>query len=130
VHLHRRKLDEAQELVAQARELNPKEGEYLAVWAYIQAEKRQREEDVDDLIEQLKLALTWNPKSERAMLYMGQMLKRQNKHQSAHLFFQQVLDVNPRNLEAAREVQLWKVRNKDKKEKEEKSKGLLKRFFK
>jgi lipopolysaccharide biosynthesis regulator YciM len=111
-------------------ELNPREGEYLGLWAHMESLKRPPGSELEDLVEKMKKALTFNPKSERVLLYMGKILKRQNKHHSSQLFFQEVLEVNPKNVEAAREVQLWKIRNKNKKAKEEKSGGILKRFFK
>ena len=65
--------DKCHELVDRARQLAPREGEYLAVWAFLQSRTRAVDASVDDLIAHLRRAEETSPKSERVHLYLGQL---------------------------------------------------------
>lgn len=116
------------ELVDRARQLAPKEGEYLAVWAHLQARARSPEAPVDDLIAHLRRAEEMSPRSERVHLYLAQLLKRIGHSSEAKLHFERVVEVNPRNIEAMRELRLMEMR-KGKEEQQKKKKGFLKRLL-
>ncbi len=126
VLLRRSQYDKALEFVDKARELNPNEGEYLATWAKIQSALRDPGSPVDDLIPHLRRAEELAPKSERVHLYMGQLLKQTNSLSEARTHFEMVLKVNPRNIEAAREVRIMEIRRS---KKDGKKKGFFKRFL-
>ncbi len=127
VLLRREQYKKGLTLVDRARELNPNEGEYLATWAKIQAMMRDSGAPVDDLITHLRRAEELAPNSERVNLYMGQLLKRADRTAEAMAHFSKALAVNPRNIEAARELRIMEMRkSKDK----EKKKGFLGRFLK
>ncbi len=127
VFLKREQYDKAQALIDRARSLNPDEGEYLAVWAHLQQLTRPNDANTEDLMDALRRALETNPKSERANLYLAQMLKRVGRESEAKLCFGKVIEVNPHNIEAARELRLIEMR---KKKHSTKPPSFLKRFFK
>jgi len=98
------------DLIDRARELNPNQGEYLAVWANIQACRRSADAQVEDLIAALRRAEEMAPRSERVQLYLGQLLKRAGNVSEARMRFQRVVESNPRNIEASRELRLMEMR--------------------
>jgi tetratricopeptide (TPR) repeat protein len=114
-------------LVDRARELNPAEGEYLATWAKLQSLQRAPTAPVEDLISHLRRAEELNPNSEKVHIYMGQLLKRSDRTAEARSHFQKALDINPRNIEAARELRIMEMRQS---KESEKKKGILGRFLK
>ena len=126
VLLRREQYDKGLALVDRARELNPKEGEYLAMWAKLKAMVRDRGAPIDDLINNLRQAEEMSPNSVRVHLYLGQLLKRDGSEAEALTHFKKVLDVNPKHIEAAREVRIMEMR----KSKEKEKKGFLSRFLK
>ena len=126
VLLRRDQYDKALEFVDKARELNPNEGEYLATWAKIQSAQRDHNAPVEDLLLHLRRAEELAPKSERVHLYMGQLLKQINRIGEARTHFEMVLKVNPRNIEAGREVRIMEIRRS---KEDKKNKGFFKRFL-
>ncbi len=110
--LKRNDYKKAEELAEKAKELNPEECEYVALWIYFEARKRAEQESVDDLIEKLRQMLKDNPESERAHLYLAQLFKRQGKPDEAQKRYQTVLQLNKHNIEAARELRLIGIRKK------------------
>ncbi|MBW2276293.1 MAG: DnaJ domain-containing protein [Deltaproteobacteria bacterium] len=121
------KWDTCLDLVDRARQLAPKEGEYLAVWAFLQSRTRIGDAPVDDLIAHLRRAEEASPKSERVHLYLGQLLKRVGHNAEAKMHFGRVIEANPRNIEAMRELRLMEMRAG--KEEGNKKKGFLKRLL-
>jgi curved DNA-binding protein CbpA len=121
------KWDKCLELVDRARQLAPKEAEYLAVWVYLQFRSRAPNAPIDDLIAHLRRAEEASPKSERVHLYMAQMLKRVGHTSEAKTHFERVLEVNPRNIDAMRELRLMQMRAE--KEDGKKKKGFFKRLL-
>jgi tetratricopeptide (TPR) repeat protein len=128
VFMKRGQYKEAMELIERVRLLNPKEGEYIATWAFLQGHARQRGLPLDDLIERLRQALTLNPNSERIMLYLAKMLERVGHDTESRVFYKRVLKLNPSNIEAGRAVRLMEMRDRKEQEKG-KSKGFLKKIF-
>jgi hypothetical protein len=70
----------------------------------------------------LKLALKRDPSCDRAYFYKGMLLKQLERLEEAQLHFKRALKLNPDNLDAAREVRLFEVRNRGKS-------GLLQRLL-
>jgi curved DNA-binding protein CbpA len=126
VLLRRSQHDKALEFVDKARELNPNEGEYLATWAKIQSALREPGTPIEDLVTHLRRAEELAPNSERVQLYLGQLLKQANRISEAKTHFEKVLNVNPRNIEAAREVRIMEIRRS---KEDGKKKGFFKRFL-
>ncbi len=129
VYERQNQIDKALEAIERAKSLNPEEGNYLAVWAHLQERLRPREASCGDLIEKLKQASQWNPRSERIMLYLAQVLRRDGQNNSARAYYEKVLEVNPNNKEASRELGLMNMGKKEK-HKKSKGKGLLERVLK
>jgi curved DNA-binding protein CbpA len=115
----------ALELIDRARELNPDQGEYLAVWAEAQAHQRRTESPVDDLIAALRRAEEMAPRSERVQLYLARLLKRTGNLSEARTRFQRVVERNPHNIEATRELRLMEMRR----ERGEEKKGFFKKLL-
>ena len=69
------KLEEAGDYASQAQSMNPDDGEYRGLWAYIQWRRQPRDADASELISTLHSALKINPNSERLHTYIAQMLK-------------------------------------------------------
>ena len=126
VLMRRNQNDKALELVDQARQINPEEGEYMAVWCKLQMLQRGQDVPLDDIIQHLRRAEELNPKSERVHLYLAQTLLKAERPGEARAHFEKVVEVNPHNVEAARELRLMEMRKF--KEKEEK-KGFMKKLF-
>ncbi|HUT79272.1 MAG TPA: DUF4388 domain-containing protein [Polyangia bacterium] len=121
----RQDYDKALELIDRARELNPNQGEYLAVWANLQTLRRPGEGQLDDLITALRRAEEMAPRSERVHLHLAQLLKRIGHQAEARTHFERVLEVNPRSIEASRELRLMEMRRGREKEK----KGFFKKIL-
>ena len=75
----------------------------------------------------LRTSVESHPKSERIHLFLAQMLKRANHENESKLHFHKVLELNPRNIEAAREIRLIDMRKK--KSDEKRQSGFFKKFF-
>jgi cytochrome c-type biogenesis protein CcmH/NrfG len=126
--MRRNQLDKALELIDKARLLNSEEGEYIAVWAKIQILQRAADAPLDDLLKLLRHAEELSPKSERVNLYLAQAMLRSERPGEAKARFERVMDLNPRNVEAARELRLMEMRRGKDKDKDEK-KGFIKKLF-
>ncbi len=128
VLMRRNQLDKALELIDKARLLNSEEGEYIAVWARIQILQRAADAPVDDLLKLLRHAEELSPKSERVHLYLAQAMLRSERAGEARTHFERVMEINPRNVEAARELRLMEMRRGKEHSKDEK-KGFIKKLF-
>ena len=72
----------------------------------------------DDLITMLDEVLRGDPRYERALFYRGMLLKRSGRGEKALRDFQLAAELNPRNLDAQREVRLHEMRTRDGRPKE------------
>ncbi len=125
VLLRKGEIDSSLELVDKALQLVPNEGEYIALFAHLKVLKRQQGAPLDDLENKLREAVKNFPKSERINYYLADLLKRRDKMSEAKIYFQKTLNINPRNIEAARELRLMDLQ--DKKVGKE---SLIKKIFK
>lgn len=124
--------DQAAEMVRKAADADPDQPEYRALLAWIEAHcLGQPPEDADDRrhfyrdqIKMLDVVIQQEPEYERALFYRGSLLKRSGYAEAALKDFRKVVQLNPRNIDAAREVRLNQMRHK----KEEKG-GIFGRFF-
>jgi curved DNA-binding protein CbpA len=112
VFLNQKKHDKARELVSDARELNPHEGEYLALESYLEFTSRPPDADVKDLVEELRRAAAKCPKSERVNVFLARILKHSGRNEEARTYFNKVLKINPHNIDAARAVRLMDIDKK------------------
>ena len=86
----------------------------------------------DDLILKLDRAILDVPSSDRARFYRGMVLKLAGRLEAAIKDFREVTAMNPKNVDAAREVRIYNMRNDNasKTKAKEESSGLLGRFLK
>ncbi len=91
---------------------DPEQGEYIAFYAWIQAQKPERLQTrrYDDLIGLLDQALTADPKSKRIHLYRAQLMKLAGRARDAIKEFRWIAENDPQNVEAKRELRLWEMR--------------------
>jgi len=132
-YVNKGQLMEAEQFAKKAYEIEPGAPDHVAVWCWIQASKPERRQSgkVDDLILKLDVALADSPKSERCRFYRGMILKLAGRMNDAIRDFREVVQQNPKHVEAAREVRLFDMRQEnERKSKEESSSSLLGRFMK
>ena len=127
IFLNKGEIKKATELVQAALILSPEEGEYLALAAHLQVLERPLLSPVPDLEKKLRHAAAQCPNSEKVNLYLADVLKRQGKWNEAKGYYRRILEINPRNINAAREIRLIEMH--DKKTGKD-SGGFLKRLFK
>lgn len=117
LYLKRNENAQAYPFVQRAVELDPDQLDYLAVLAWLDAQKPQwqsREKTLEK-IAILDRCLRASPENERALFYRGMLFKRIDEHKKAYQDFKKAMDINPRNLDAAREVRLHNMRGTGKK---------------
>jgi curved DNA-binding protein CbpA len=110
VCLRRKDFAEAERLAQLAVEASPDDGEYLALFAWIQVQQRPAEAKVDDLIDKLKKAQARAKEAEKPNFYLAMTLKRGGQMPAAIIYFKRASIANPRNLDALRELRLWEMR--------------------
>jgi curved DNA-binding protein CbpA len=126
-------LAEAEPHAKRALELDPQAPDHVAVWIWIQASKPERRESAkyDDLLPRLDALLLDNPRHERARYYRAMILKAANRMNEAIRDFKEIVEQNPKNVDAVREVRLYTMRqDRDRKPKDEGAGSLFGRFMK
>jgi len=125
VLLKKRDLAGAEREALDAMQGDPEQAEYKALYAWICAQSPR--EKYDDLVHLLDEALKAEPSNQRALWYRGQLHVRLGNPARAIRDFKTLLEVNPKHLDAQREVRLHEMRRagppKD-------DKGLLGKWFK
>ncbi len=115
---------------------DPDQVEYIALLTWIQGQRRgdppivpegKTSSFYDDLISIYDGILAKEPMYERALYYRAVLLKRAGKEERAMRDFRLVVQLNPKNIDAVREVRINQMR-KDKKRKDEA--GILGKLFK
>lgn len=109
VLLKKHDLAGAEEHTRLALDEDPGQADYVALYAWIQSQNPRRE-NFDDLIVMLNDAVKKEPNNERARYYRGQLLKRTGKLEGAIRDFRWVVERNPKNLDATRELRLYEMR--------------------
>ena len=111
-YLRRGEMKEAEALCRKAFEADPQPPEYGALLAWIEATKPENQgpSETRAKIELLDKAIATNDMLERAYFYRGMLYKRLSSMHRAVADFRKAADLNPRNLEATREVRLFEMR--------------------
>jgi len=133
VLLKKGNLKEAEEEARAAAEGDPEQPEYQALFAWVtgQLPERVQSGKYADLIARLDEVVKKHPSNERARMYRGQLLKRAGKNARAMKDFVWITENNPKNLDAAREVRLFRMRRGDERSEGGKQKDtLLSKLFK
>jgi tetratricopeptide (TPR) repeat protein len=125
---------------------DPTQPDYLALFAWLVALKPENQEPAKALesIHMLERAIGMSDRCERAYFWRGMLLKRLGKNDAAFKDFRRAVELNPRNIDAAREVRLYNMRGGRRSSKpppgskrpsspakrDETQKGILGRLFK
>lgn len=123
----------AEELAEKAFEADPEQSEYGALFAYAAAQNPNRKEkDFEAWIPLLNRAVEENRNNIQVYFYRAVVLKRAGRINEAMRDFRHVNDQDPNNVDAARELRLFKMRGPEeykavKKEPEKKDSRKLER---
>ncbi len=112
VLVKRRRYDEALQICDEVMEVVRKEADYPAMKAWVLMLKHGIEEDevANEIRELLKQTFRLNPDHVQGHFVRAHFLKRMGKHDKALKHFKKVAKLNPKNLEAIREVRIGSMR--------------------
>ena len=115
VLLKRRDFAQAMQHVRSALNKNPDEPDYHALYGWLLHLMNPSEPaPLDEMLKSLDKAIKANPNSERTHYYRGVVLKRLKRDQEALSHFRAAAQINPRNVDAVREVRLASMRRESK----------------
>jgi tetratricopeptide (TPR) repeat protein len=100
------------EIVKRAVAMDPDQVDYMALYTWLEAQlpQWQSKEKTSEKIAILDKCIQKSPNCERAYFYRGMLHKRNDSHKKAIQDFKKVAELNPRNLDATREVRLYNMR--------------------
>ncbi len=103
---------QAEALARRAHQLDPQQADYLALLAWLESMRpeAQAPEATDKKIDMLNRAIALNPRCARAHFYRGMLHKRIGKDARAFEDFKSVIKLDPKNIDAQREVRLFEMR--------------------
>jgi tetratricopeptide (TPR) repeat protein len=112
VCLRRNDFAQAEVFCRRALEDDATQPDYLAMLAWLVAlkEENQSPERTMESIQMLERAIAMNDACERAYFWRGMLNKRLGKNELAVRDFRRAFDLNPRNIDAGREVRLYHMR--------------------
>lgn len=119
-----------------ATQLAPANVEYQVLLVWLQAKPDTTPEQLKALTMDLDRLIAKQATSERTYFYRGSLRKRQGLLKEAHADFVRAAELNPSNVEAAREVRIYNMRQEKapgavaKKKAEEETEGGVGGFFK
>jgi curved DNA-binding protein CbpA len=126
----RRDYPQAMQLLRSALGKNPDDPDYHALHAWLlHLMNPSTPAPFDEMLRSLDRALKLNPRHERAHYYKGVVLKRLNRNGEAVKHFRAAAEINPHNVDAAREVRLAIMRRESKPPASGQG-GVLSRLFK
>jgi len=114
VCLRRNDLVQAEQLARAAHDADPQQADYLALVAWLESMKPENvgTDATEKRIAMLFQALKLNAKCERAYFYRGMLFKRLGNEKGAYKDFKVAVELNPRNIDATREMRLYAMRKK------------------
>ncbi len=140
VFVRKNDLVSAERHIRLAADADPGQPEYTTLLAWVTALRRGEPKDVpqgattnhyDDLIKMLDEVLRGDPRYERALFYRGTLLKRSGKADKAMRDFRLAAELNPKNLDAVREVRLFEMRKREGRDQQGgEAQGLFGKWFK
>jgi len=103
---------QAEQFCRKALKADPTQPDYHAMHAWLLSLKPeyQAPDKVIECIGELDKAIAMSDRCERAFFWRGMLHKRLGKHQMAQRDFKRTVEINPRNIDAAREVRLYQMR--------------------
>jgi tetratricopeptide (TPR) repeat protein len=110
--LAREDLERAERLARRAHRANPSDSQALAILAWIEALKPQNqdEEQTRARILMLDRAILGNATNEEALYWRAQLYKRIDKPEAAMRDLARIVALNPKNMEAERELRIFEMR--------------------
>jgi curved DNA-binding protein CbpA len=100
----------AEEFINRAYKSDPEQSDYIALYATVQLSKRPPDAPVDDLVKLCDQAIANGERCELAYFCRATLKKRIGRIESAMVDFKNAYELNPKNLDAAREVRLYEMR--------------------
>ena len=111
--LFKKRMFAAAELEAKhAHESDPDQADYLALLAWIQANKPNSEGQLPSILDRLNEALRIDSGSEKTHFYRAQVLTRLGRQREALADYRFVVSKNPHQIDALREIRIWEMRRK------------------
>jgi curved DNA-binding protein CbpA len=111
--LFKKRMFAAAEIEAKhAHENDPEQSDYLALLAWIRANKPNSEAQLPQILDKLNLAVKMGPESEKNRFYRAQVLSRLGRHREALADYRFVVSKNPHHIDALRELRIWEMRRK------------------
>jgi tetratricopeptide (TPR) repeat protein len=108
----KREWDDALELMKKILVVVKEEADYHAMYAWLLMQRFPGEQaPLQKMLESANRALELNDRHERANLLKAQILRRMGRPSEALEYFRTVVDINPRNVDAMREVRVASMRN-------------------
>jgi tetratricopeptide (TPR) repeat protein len=103
---------QAEQFCRKALKADPTQPDYHAMRAWLLSLKPdyQAPDKIIECIHELDAAVGLSDRCERAFFWRGMLHKRLGKHLMAQRDFKRTVEINPRNIDAAREVRLYQMR--------------------
>jgi curved DNA-binding protein CbpA len=116
---------QAERHLRRAIQLAPTNVEYQAVLVSLQAKPSATPDELHKLVTALDRLIARDAACKRAYFFRGQLKKRLNLTREAFADFSRVVDLDPNNIDAVREVRIYKMRqqNQEKKNDDAADKG-------
>jgi len=113
VFLKKRDMEQAELHAERAMNGDPEQADYIAFWVSLQLQKRASDPNAPlaDLLKLLDDALAKDAVCERALFCRGTLLKRIGRTEAAMSDFRKVVELYPKNIDAARELRLYEMRH-------------------
>jgi tetratricopeptide (TPR) repeat protein len=106
----RNDLAQAEALCRKALKADATQADYHAMLGWLTSLKPENQEKPLESIHMLDKAISMNDRCEKAYFWRGMLNKRVGKPESAYRDFRKAVDLNPHNIDAAREVRLHNMR--------------------
>ncbi|MBK8171356.1 MAG: tetratricopeptide repeat protein [Sandaracinaceae bacterium] len=111
VLMRRRDFAGAIEYLRNAIDLNATEADYHALYGWVLFQQHaEADAPLDDMLAAIDRALTIDAQNDRAHYYRGMVLRRMGRDSEAVAHFEKATAINPRNVDAMREVRLAAMR--------------------
>jgi tetratricopeptide (TPR) repeat protein len=113
VMARRHQHDDALALMHKILHVVKEDPEYHAMYASLLMQKhanKDQDAPLKQMLESVDRALSLYPRHEKANLLKGQILRRMGKQSEALSFFKRAAEINPRNIDAMREVRVATMR--------------------
>jgi tetratricopeptide (TPR) repeat protein len=103
---------QAEQYCRKALKADPTQPDYHALhgWLLSLKPEYQTPDKVIECIQEFDTAIGLSDRCERAFFWRGMLHKRLGKHLMAQRDFKRAVEINPRNIDAAREVRLYQMR--------------------